>query len=620
MPPLDLSGFDNKENNWTGLNQVTNTLQTQRREDQQLAREREGKQAATSKFLTDYLDPKDHLTGTNYDPQIVGGFQGILQKAQELVAKGASTNDVLMAIGPSVSKLNQYSISAKQINENIKNQVQKLKQYSGYNLEAIQAEAQKAAFMGPDGKMKDISSVDPNQDYVSMVAKNNPELITSGKGLDDFVAKTPMSEFLQNDTTTYAGRSRNVKVEAKHPFYMGIQRDAQGNLSTDVNGREKGMDILGSPMVDDNNKPIVNPQTGQPFMALDKNAFNAIMTHNPDVADYIRGQVNRHFKEAGAKDLPAEGSPQWDMMARHILGDELKTRDRSTFRVSDVEKETAPAIKVELGRDPNALDALAKYESAVKLKGDYSIYDPKSEKTIKTNPVQTVGEIFNNNPAFLQGESEDLPDGRSVINVTSVFPGGGLKTGRGADDIFKSIFYDPKKRTLIVESEPKTKDATGKKPRSFEEIPENKAGQFMARIAGSNGVDPNKVSEILTGQGYKGARFNNASNPGQTQDRLQEDHNTKIATAIKDIDDSKFDNLKGVSTKDGIIEKADGSRWTFGGMRKGYSLDVKGQDGKKNTLTFKTKDEMKDYIKGGSSAPATKNTQPVEDLRKKYNY
>lgn len=618
--PLDLSGFQTPENNWAGLNQVTNTVKEERKEDQRIAQEKEGKIAATSKFLTDYLDPKDHLTGTTYDPQIVGGFQNILQQAQQLASKGASTNSILMAIGPSVSKLNQYSVTAKQINENIKNQVQKLKPYAGYNLEAIQSEAQKAAFLGPDGKMKDISSVDPNQDYVSMVAKNNPELITSGKGLDDFVAKTPMSEFLQNDTTAYGGRSRNVKVEAKHPFYMGVQRDDKGNLATDVNGREKGLDVLGSPMVDDNNKPIVNPQTGQPFMALDKNAFNAIMTHNPDVADYIRGQVNKHFKDAGAKELPAEGSPQWDMMARHILGDELKTRDRSTFRVSDIEKESAPAIKVDLGRDPSALDALAKYESAIKLKGDYSIYDPKAGKAVKTNAVEAVGKIFNNDPAFLQGESEDLPDGRSVINVTSSFPGGGLKTGRGADDVYKSIFYDPNKRTLIVESEPKAKDATGKKTRSFEEIPESKAGIFMSRIAGSNGVDPDKVSEILTGQGYKGAKFNNASNPGQSTDRLQEEHAAKITAAVENVEEDKFDALKGLPTKDGVVEKAEErtlTSWLPG--RDKYAIYVKG---KKDPITFKTKEEMKSYIQGKGTTPAATKaaTPPVEDLRKKYNY
>src|ERR1700743_481468 len=457
---LDLSGFNTPENNWEGLQRAGNIIASQRKEDQEIATQKAARTTATSKFLTDYLDPKDHLTGTAYDPQIVGGLQSLLQQGQQLAAKGADTNTILMALGPQVAKITDYQTKAKLINDQIKSGVQKLKAYAGYNPEAIETEAKKAAFYGPDGKLKDISQIDPNTDWISEVAKNNPELITSGKGLDDFVAKTPQAEYLRNDTTAYGGRSRNVKVEAKHPFYMDVKRDAKGNIATDANGQEIGMDIVGSPMLGDDNKPIINPQTGQPFVALDKNYFNAIMTHNPDIADYIRGQVNQHFRAAGAKQLPAEGSAQWDMMARHILGDELKTRDKSSFRVSDIEKESAPAIKVELGRDKSALDATADYEAALKLKGDYAYLNPKTGKAGSTNAVQAIGKIFNNDPDFLQGEQKDVK-GRNVIDVTNYMPGGGLKTGRGSDEVYKSIYYDPQKRSLLVESQPKTKDASG---------------------------------------------------------------------------------------------------------------------------------------------------------------
>lgn len=594
--PLDLSGFVSGPQTFEGIDKAADIIMQQRQRAEKLKQEREGKQAATSKFLADYLDPKDHLTGTNYDSQVVAGYGSILQQAQALAQKGASTSDILMAIGPSVNKLNQYSTTAKQVNQNIKDSVGRLKGYAGYNPEALEAEAKKQAFYGPDGKLKDPSTIDPNQNYVAMAAQNSPELVTTGKGLDDFVNKTPMADYSRNVTTAYGGRSKVSKIEAKHPFWEDLKRDANGNVLADATGAPVGLGVVGSSMLDDKNQPIVNPQTGQPFQVMDKGHFNAIMTHNPDVADYVRGQVNQHFKATGAKELPQEGSPQWDMMARHILGDELADRSRSTFRTVDQQKETAPAVKVEIGRDPNMLNDLAKYESAVKLKGDYSIYDPKAQKAVKTNAVEAIGKVFNNDPVFLGGEHTEV-GGRNVIDVTDFLPGGGLKSGRGDDQVYKGIYYDPAKRSLLVTQQARTKDKTGQKPTDLEEIPESKAGLFMTRIAAANGVDPDKVSGILGNLGYRGAKFTSASQPGTVPVDLAKEHNEKIDAAMNE---DKFSDpvFKGIKTSEGTIQKVEKNTFTsWLPGRDNYSVDLKTPDGKTKTKYFKTKEELTQYIK-----------------------
>lgn len=605
--PLDLSGFENQQQQFGGLYKAADTIERNRREDERQQREQQGRTAATSKFLTDYLDPKDHLTGTNYDPQIVNGFQDVLQKAQVLAAKGANTNDILMAIGPSVSKLNQYSVTAKAINQQIKDSLGKLKAYPGYNPEALEAEAKKQAFYGPDGKLKDISSVDPNQDYVTMAAKNSPELVTTGKGLDDFVNKTPMADYQRTVQTAYGGRTRNAKIEAKHPFWEDLQKDEKGNIATDTAGNPLGLDVEGASMVDDNNKNIVNPQTGQPFRVMDKNNFNAIMTHNPDVADYIRGQVNQHFKTAGAKDLPAEGSAQWDMMARHILGDELKTRSRSSFRTLDQQKETAQAIKIDIAQNPDQLKGIAEFNAAQRGTGEYATYNPKTGKAFKTNPIQSIGHILNNDPDYTQGPSVQLPDGREVVDVTESFPAGGLKTGKNEPDVVQSIFYDPNKRSLIIRNRSKTKNATTKDyDISDEEVPEKKIGQYMARIAAVNGVDPNKVSDILTQVGYSGGKFTAPGDASHMSVALSGAKTAKIDAAVKGIEEDKFDAVKGVPTADGVIENVE-NRNILGGWLPGrdrYAISVKTPDGASKKITFKTKQELTDYIKGGSTIPA----------------
>lgn len=598
MPGLDLSGFNVPEEKFEGLYQAAGSLQRRNVLNQRLALAERGRQDATGKFVQSYLDPKDYLTGTAYDPQIVSGLQSLLQQGEELTSKGASTSDVLMALGPQVQKINDYSTKAKLINNNIKNSIGRLKGYTGYDPEALEQEARKQAFYDANGKLKDISQVDPSNDYVTMATKNNPEAVTTGKGLDDFVAKTPMHDYSNSVTTAYGGRSKTTTYDAKAPFWMGLQKDAQGNVMTDDSGNPKGLGVTGGVITGDDNKPIINPETNQPYSGMDKDHFNAIMRHNPDVADYVRGEVNKHFRAAGAKQLPAEGSPQWEAMARHVLGDELQTRDKSYFKTRDQQKETAPAIKVELGSNPEALANMAKYEEAVKLKGDYYVPNPNG-KQIKTNTVQTVGEIFNNNPSFLAGDHKDV-NGRSVVDVTSFFPGGGIKTGRGADDNYESIYYDPNKRSLLLEVKGKEKDANGKYPTSYEEVPESKAGIFMSRIAGANGVDPDKVPQILSQLGYKGAKFNNVQSGGDLNAKLSQEHADKIDAALKN---DKLEDLKGVETPDGKIDNIDTrtlTSWIPGRDR--YEVKLTKPDGTQTSKTFKDKKALTDYIKT-SNAP-----------------
>jgi hypothetical protein len=613
MAGLDLSGFNVPEDKFEGLYQAASSLQRRNILNQRLALQEQGRQAATSKFVTDYLDPKDHLTGTAYDPQIVSGLQSVLQQAQGLIQKGAATQDVMMAIGPQVAKLNEYSTKAKLINDQVKASIAKLKGYAGYNPEALETEAKKQAFYGPDGKLKDISSVDPTTDWVTEAAKNNPEAVTTGKGLDDFIAKTPMNENSLNGTTAYGGRSQQNSFDAKFHDWMMPAKDEKGNIATDENGMALPMIVKGSPMLDDKNKPIINPDTGKPFMAMDKGYFTSIMQHNPDVADFVRGQVNKHFRDAGAKDLPVENSPQWDMMARHILGDELQMRDHSSLKIRDTQKETGPAIRVELGQDPNALSALAKYEAASKLKGDYAMYDPKAGKAVKTNAVQTVGEIFNNNPAFLQGPSKDLPDGRTVIDVSDAFPKGGLRSGRGSDDVYKSVYYDPNKRSLIVEYQAKTKDQSGQKPITTEEVPEAKIGLFMSRIAAPNDVDPARVNDIFNQVGYKGAKFTNPNSLPEVGSRVNQEHAQRLADVDKAVNSGDFGSLKGHQTKDGQVESVEergASTWL--GADK-YAVFVRDANGKKvKSFTTDDKDKLSAYLKGGQQSQPTKGSSGIQ--------
>lgn len=345
---IDISGFVTPESSFEGIYQAGNTLEKQRYRKEQLDADKRGRIAATGKFLTDFLNPKDRLTGTNYDPEIVRQLNEALTEGAELASKGADAASIIMALGPKVGKINEYSQKAKLVNKQITDATAKLKGYKGYNTDAITEEAKKMAFYDENGKLKDISTVDTDKDWVTETVTQRPDLVTTGAGLDEFVSKIPMKEYGSEVQTMYAGKKINRKYDAKAPFYMDVQKDKEGNAITDKSGNPIGLDVVGEDITDDKGNVMLSPE-GQPYKALGKAEHDAIMLHNPDIADFIRGRVIDKFKKEANGKVPQEGTEQWNLMSRRLLRDELKTRDRSFFKPRDLETKSAPATRIELG-------------------------------------------------------------------------------------------------------------------------------------------------------------------------------------------------------------------------------------------------------------------------------
>lgn len=595
----DFSGLIGRPAEFRAFDVAAEGLERNRVRSEQLAEKANARKAASASFVKNYLDPKDYLTGTNYDPEIVSRINKALQTGADLAAKGADTASIMMALGPQVNQLGEYSTKAKLINQQIKSGVEKLKPYGGYNLAALQQEALKGAFQNPDGTMRDISTVDPNTDWISQTIQNNPEAVTTGAGLDDFVKKTPTATYSRTATTSHQGTTKNTQYDAVTPFWMDLERDDQGNVVADASGNPVGLDVVSSSIIGDDGKPILDPTTNKPFRAMDKRNFDAVMKHNPDIADFVRGQVNRSFREAGAKDIPKEGSPQWDMRARSLLYDELKTRDKSSFKVKDQERQNAQAVKIEIAKDPTALKLIEKFHDATRKDDDGGTNN--SLKQFKVNPIEAIGRVFSNDPEYTAGEQKTV-DGRQVIDVTSVLPGGGLKKGRGEDEVFKSIYFDPNKRSLIVEQE--VKDQFGMPKKSMEEVSESTVPQFMRKIAEANGVPLTAVKSLLDKMGYAGGKF---SNVGQAR-ALNEPEPEPIDTKKMSFKDMKnLDTPEGKVVEAGERSRVNPKRYSGGA----FYVEIKGSDGKTTTKNFSSREEMDKYLSTQpkkEAAPAATNT------------
>ena len=140
---LNLQGWVTPEQDFGELHRAADKLDRKQYRQDQLNEQRNAKRAATGKFLEGYLNSKDHLTGTIYDPMIVKGFNDLLAEGAALAKEGADTNTLLMALAPKVNQLGQYSAKAKYIDQRLKDQLSKIKPGTGYIIPAVDDETRR---------------------------------------------------------------------------------------------------------------------------------------------------------------------------------------------------------------------------------------------------------------------------------------------------------------------------------------------------------------------------------------------------------------------------------------------------------------------------------------------
>ncbi len=332
---VQVQDFVIPEHNYGGLHKAANTVERKNEREQELQRQQTARKGASATFLTNYLDPKDRLTGTNYDPEIVKGFDDLLQEGIKLVNTGADTNMVMMALAPKVSKLNEYSTKAKLVNQRLKEQLAQIPANSGYDKGRLEQQARQAAFMDDKGQLKEIDTVDPEVDYITETIKKYPDRVTTDIGIDEFVRTSP--KFTNTDIvkrTNSKGGYERKKTKVTAPAWMIV--DDEGELVPRYeialeNGQPQTYEFT---TTDGKTK-------NAPIRLMDEKDFNSILSGNPAIADWVRGQV---IKANPGIDI---NSPQAKNAARAIMYDELKRRKPGGME--DVEEVKANPVKVYTG-------------------------------------------------------------------------------------------------------------------------------------------------------------------------------------------------------------------------------------------------------------------------------
>lgn len=525
--PLDLRGFTEQPNQWAGIYHAADQLEKRKLRQDQLDLQKQSRRAAAGTFLQNYLDPKDLMTGTAYDPMIVQGLQAAQQQGAQLAAAGADAPTLMMALGPMVNKLTQYSTNAKTINKQVDDQIKLMREsgLTGYDYGKLKDLAMKSAFykQGANGQeMIDPGEVDANTNYLQKVIQENPEQVTTAAGLDLFAKNSPMQKQLY-DQANYDryGNMSKAKVHLIGQNWLQPEYSTEKGKQDSITGLVPKHDVAtenGNPLFHEYTNEL-GKTTREPVRLLSENVYDDMMQRRPDIADYMRGVVKQHlneYKDQTGKEISIN-DPRSKMIARAIAYNELNNRKTPSIENAEVNNKPSSVVaNLNVQSTDKYLQNV--YDKAAAAKGGRaSVLSPEEEaKLYKRNVGEVLGDVFKgkenlSSSQYLNGKVS-LSDGtkkefknRSVVDILSSMPGGSLKAGSGVDYDYKGIYFDPKSRSIIVGKE--TTTPGGSKVTNYDEIPEANIGQFINKVAEANGIPKAGVPALLEKIGYKDGKF-----------------------------------------------------------------------------------------------------------------
>lgn len=595
-----------------GLNAFSNKLWMRGMQTQRLALAKEAKREQAGSFLRQYLDSKDYLSGTQYDPVINSKLQEAMQRGSQLAAQGADIPQLLMALGPQMQEINDYSSKAKAINKQADDAIKTMKESNlvGYDYGRLKEEALKMAFhkkdpkTGQDVGLMDAKDVDPSQNYIFKTLQQHPELVTTGEGVDAFVKNYPqMKRATDAYTYTPEGSMTRNKISMAGQGYLVPETETK-NGKTVVTGMVPSYEHA-----TDGGAPLIHSFTndeGQkvdaPVRLLDEGLFNEAVSHK-GVGDWLRGQVSQHLKEytdRTGKQIDL-GSMQAHQVARAIMYDELKRRSPGTIEfLQQLDKPSAAAVNLHLYGDKYQ-QAYDRRSGTIDANTDAGLTPGgKTPSDKPLNPIETIHQIFKNNPNYLTGDPETI-NGHSVIDVTANFKNGLVKYGHGQTGTYNHVYFDPGRRVLMME------DANGE----ISEQGEKGLPSFAKKIAPANGVNGDAVDPSFNNAGYdkKTGTYRQVEKSDEVMGRLNEYQQAVRSNAIdRVIKNDKDDKVKGTKVADGVVTEAGQSGYFTKGK---YYVKVKGDNGETISKYFKNEDDLKQYLGGGApSAPTTqKNSE-----------
>lgn len=509
---IDTRGLTNQYPEWAGLYKMADSLNEKSLRQQALSAQNANKRGAAGAFLQNYLDPKDYMSGTAFDPMILQGLQDAMQQGARLAASGADSPTLMMALGPMVNRLTTYSTSAKNINKQVDDAINNMKadKQEGYDWAALKREALQNAFFKQDEKgqsVLDPDKADPSIDWVQKAIEMSPEKVTTPEAFDLYAKNAQVNKSLQDILVSdpYGNTSQTkahlIAQNYLTPEYNDDKKSKEYGTLKDFVPIHDVATEKGNPLYHNFTDAKGNVTKAQ-VRLLDEKIFDSL---RPGQINYIRGLVKQHLKEYtdSTGEIITENSPQAKLVARALAYDELNKPTRKAKNVEYVHKDKLSPQQTTLNvhMKPEYLES-ERATAAARKQGRLDVTGGED-----LNALQVIGKVFNRDPDYSGGDLIDK-HGKKVIDITAKMPGGGLKTGPGLAYEFGGIFFDPKSRSLVVEKI--TKDRFTNKITTPETITEKQIGPFLRNIAESNGIRYSQVRKFLDEMGYKDGKFTKA--------------------------------------------------------------------------------------------------------------
>lgn len=329
---LDVRGFVVPEDNYAGLYKMGDTLQRNRYRKEAEAERKQGQQLADTKFIANYFDPKEFLTGSPLDPQSQSLLDKAYKQALDLNKQGANLAQVMGATAPLVNQLNEYMVKGKHFNEQKKIALQEAGKIKGIDANKLSAEMDKMAFpINPQTGQVDFANFDPNTNYADLALRNGE--VYNNQGFDDFIKTAKLNTSVgQAKSINSKGGYVKHKAELSAPNFYTSETDADGNHIGFVPAYEVATDDNGEHLYEFTNED--GTKTKAPIRLLDKAVFNDLP---PDAKGYVLQEARKYAKEHGVE----LNSVQAENLARAIAYDELNSKSKKYGTVKNIDETKA---------------------------------------------------------------------------------------------------------------------------------------------------------------------------------------------------------------------------------------------------------------------------------------
>lgn len=577
------------------LTQLSQQLWMRNMQTQRLGLAQEQKREEAGNFLRQYLNPKDYLTGSEYDPAVNVKLQAAMQHGAQLASQGADIPTILQGIGGEVRDLSTYVTAAKTIDQQVKDGIGQMKEagVKGVDFERAAYRAKALAFHATDPKtgaevgLKNPQDVDVSQNYLQRAIEEHSEETTNGAGVEAYAKTLPSQKILRDIQQSDAyGNTVTNKVHTTAPQGFVPDVDPKTGRTTAMVPPHDIATEQGDPLLHTFAGPDGKPVQA-PMRLLDENHFDAMLKSDPYIAHYYMGEVKQHWGEYEGNKPYDPSSPDAKRIARAYAYDDLKQHTPTSIELAQSNKESAAEVQLHVFGD--------KYQQSYDRTQGHD--DAKADDGLvpgKANTVDSMIQIAKNNPDFLHGTPAEI-DGRAVLDVSSQLPKAQLKYGPGKLDAYSNVYYDPKEQTFILKNNRNPKNPI------TETVTPQQLPDLLHRIAQPNAVPGGTptATKSLQKYGYNNGKFPDVGDAPDLAGSLAADKANTLSqgldawqkTGEKNGAKGVPSSLKDMRTPDGTLTSID-THW-FGNK---YSVTMKDAKGKETTKPFPTREAMEAYL------------------------